>query len=643
MRHLSIDIETYAPADLASVGAYAYAASEGFEVLLLAYAYGDGKARVLDVANGGLPTWMADDLRDPGVVKHAFNASFERVCLSRALCAPGEYLDPAQWRCTMVQAAYWGVPGSLKQVADVLGLDERKDARGRKLIRGFSSPAGDGQPPLFFGDDWEAFKEYCRQDVVVEREVQQALGGPLPAGEQEAYVADQRINDLGAGVDVGLARSASAMSLRAAAGTAAYLKQATGLDNPNSAPQLKGWLNAHGVAVPSIARDVLEDALARGVPADAEPVIRARLDGAKSSVKKFDAAVAATCPDGRIHGCFQFYGAQTGRWAGRIMQLQNLPRGDLHGEDMDRARALVRAGDMGAVEMLYGSVPGVLKSLVRTVIAPTDRSYALAVCDYSAIEARVVAWLAGEEEVLEVFRTTGKIYEATAARMFSVAVEQVDKQLRQRGKVATLALGYGGGVAALERMGALRMGLAADELPALVKAWRRANGRIVGLWREVEGAVRACATGERRVAPVAGGRVVVRREPGCNGVAVTLPSGRALHYRRMRVDDATGELCYNASGKGAGQVVVKTYGGRLVENIVQAVARDLLAAALVRLVREGWRVVAHVHDEVVAEVGRDGAQESLAEMARVMCDAPGWAAGLPLSSDGYVCESYRKE
>lgn len=645
MRHLSLDIETYSSADLASVGAYAYAAAEDFQILLLAYAYDEDEVRVLDVANDGLPAWMADELRDPQVVKHAFNASFERVCLSRVLCPDGDYLDPSQWRCTMVQAAYWGVPGSLRQVADVLGLSERKDARGRKLVKGFSQPMHDGQPPLFCGEDWETFKEYCAQDVVVEREVRRALGGPIPGVEQEAYAADQAVNDRGAGIDLVLAANASRMSEAASAGTVAFLKEATGLANPNSAVQLKAWLNDHGVSVGSVGREVLEDALAAGVPPEAEAVIQARLDSAKSSVKKFDAAVAATCPDGRIHGCFQFYGAQTGRWAGRIMQLQNLPRGDLHGADLDLCRSLVRAGDMGAVEMLYGNVPGALKSLIRTVVTPTDPSLSLVVCDYSAIEARVIAWLAGEEEVLEVFRTTGKIYEATAARMFHVPVEQVDKGLRQRGKVATLALGYGGGTAALERMGALRMGMTPDELPGIVKAWRAANRGITALWHGVEAAATSCATGERRAVAVAGGRVTVRVEPGCNGVAVALPSGRALHYRRMRVEpgERGGQLVYSASGKGAGQVTVKTYGGRLVENIVQAVARDLLAASLVRLEREGARTVAHIHDEVVVEAPRDRLDEAYGEIRRLMCELPPWAEGLPLDADGYTCESYRKE
>lgn len=641
MRHLSLDIETYSPADLASVGAYAYAQSGGFRVLLCAYAWDDGPVEVADVVHGGWPPELVEAVLDPDVVKHAFNASFERVCLSAALLPRGEYIAPESWRCTMVQAAYWGVPGSLKQVADVLGLDERKDARGRRLIRSFSTPAKDGQPPLWFGEDWDLFLEYCRQDVVVEREIQRALGGPIPEAEQEAYAADQRINDRGAGIDVALARQASAMSHRAAEGTVAYLKEATGLENPNSAAQFKGWLNDHGVAVGSVGRQVLEDALAAGVPAEVEPVVRARLDSAKSSVKKFDSALAATCPDGRIHGCFQFYGAQTGRWAGRIMQLQNLPRGDLHGESLDLCRGLVKTGDYEGVEMLFGNVPSALKSLIRTAIAPTDPSLTLVVCDYSAIEARVVAWLAGEEEVLEVFRTTGKIYEATASRMFGVPADSVDKALRQKGKVATLALGYGGGPKALERMGALRMGMSQDELPEIVRAWRRANRGIVRLWRDVERAAQACAEGSRQSANVAR-RLVVRREPACNGVAIELPSGRALHYRRMRFDDEN-ELCYSTSGRGAGQVTVRTYGGRLVENIVQAVARDLLANALVSLERSGYRTVAHIHDEVVVEVPRSAAREAYGKIRETMCDAPEWADGLPLDADGYICDSYRKE
>lgn len=641
MRHLSLDIETYSPADLASVGAYAYSAAEDFQILLLACAYDDEPIEIIDVVNDGLPRWLISDLKDPAVIKHAFNASFERVCLSRMLCTEGKWLDPMQWRCTMVQAAYWGVPGSLRQVSDVLGLPERKDPRGKKLIKQFSQPMADGEPALRFGQDWEDFKAYCVQDVAVEREIQRGLGGPLPDSEQVVYAADQHINDRGAGIDLLLARNAQSMSRRAAAGTAAYLRRATGLDNPNSVPQFKQWLVDHGVRVPSVGRQALEDALAAGVPKDVEPVIQARLDGAKSSVKKFDVAVEAAAADGRIHGCFQFYGAQTGRWAGRLMQLQNLPRGNLHGADLDTACELIRANDMESLEMLYGNVPSSLKSVIRCLIRPQDPDRVLVVCDYSAIEARVIAWLAGEEEVLEVFRTTGKIYEATASRMFHVPMEHIDKALRQRGKVATLALGYGGGTSALERMGALRMGCTPDELPGLVKAWRSANKRIVKLWRDLESAVVDVVEGSRHTVRVAG-RLTVYREPKCNGVAVRLPSGRSLHYRRMRLDPNDG-LIYNVSGKGAGQVVVKTYGGRLTENVVQAVARDLLANALVGLTKTHWPVIAHIHDEVVVEVPRSMADRAYEAIREIMCDTPEWADGLPLNADGYVCESYRKE
>ncbi len=641
MRHVSLDIETYSAADLSAVGTYRYSEDPSFEVLLLAYAVGEGPVRVVDVVRDGLPGHVADMLVDPGTVKHAFNASFERVCLSRLLLPPGAFLDPAQWACTMVQAAYWGVPGSLKQVAEVLGLSERKDAAGKRLIRTFSLPEADGEARAREGEDWEAFKAYCAQDVAVEREVQRAVAGELPARERGAWAADQRINDRGAGIDGELARAARRMSVEGARRTAAYLARATGLDNPGSVAQLKGWLAQHGCPVASVGREALEAALARGgMPEATEAVVRARLASARSSVKKYDAAVEAACADGRLRGCFQFYGAQTGRWAGRLMQLQNLPRGDLRGDALDDARALVRAGDAEAVDLLYGNVPDVLKSLVRTVVMPPPGRL-LAVADYSAIEARVIAWLAGEEAVLEVFRTTGRIYEAIAARMFGVPVEAVDKAMRQRGKVATLALGYGGGTAALERMGALRMGLAEDELPGLVRAWRGANRRIVGLWREVEAAARACAHGERAAVPVASGRVTVRHEPAVRGLAIDLPSGRALHYRRARADGDG--LTYLLSGRGAGVVQVRTYGGRLVENVVQAVARDLLACALVRLDAAGERVVAHVHDEIVAEVAREEAEQGLARLRRAMCAAPDWADGLPLAADGYLCENYRKD
>lgn len=641
MRHLSIDIETRSSADLPSVGAYKYASAPDFRVLLFGYSWDGEPARVLDLTREELPLELYDALEDPNVVKHAFNAGFERVCLSRMLELPeGTYLDPAQWRCTMVQAAYWGAGGSLKQVGSFLGVDLRKDAAGTRLINKFSKAAG--KPVAFEGEDWERFKAYCARDVDCEAEIAETLPGPIPDREQELYVLDQMINDRGVGVDARLAAAACAMSEADAAGARERLADLTGLANPNSPAQLLSWLKGQGCPIDSCGREALEAEAAReGCDPLAREAIGLRLASAKSSVKKYAVARDAAGSDGRLRGCFQFYGAATGRWAGRLMQLQNLPRGDLRGEELDLARALVREGDSEAVRMLYGGVQDVLKSLVRTALVPRE-GRVFAVSDFSAIEARVLAWLAGERWALDVFAGDGKVYEATASRMFGVPASAVTKELRQRGKVATLALGYQGGPKALERMGALSMGIPAEELPKMVRMWRNANKRIKALWAEAEAAARGALEGEGP-ARIACGRVLVRRDPAIGGLAIDLPGGRSLHYRRASVDPCDGSLSYMACGKGAGALKVETYGGRLVENVTQAVARDVLAEAMARLDGRGYPIVAHVHDEVVVEVPEAAAGEDLAEINRLMAVAPGWAEGLPLAAEGYTCRSYRKE
>lgn len=642
-RHLSIDIETRSSADLPSVGVYKYASAPDFRVLLFGYSWDGEPARVIDLTREELPLELYDALEDPDVIKHAFNANFERVCLSRIPefdLPEGTYLDPAQWRCTMVQAAYWGVQGSLKQVASFLGVDAQKDAAGTRLINKFSKATA--KPVAFEGEDWERFKSYCARDVDCEVEIAGTLPGPIPDREQELYVLDQTVNDRGVGVDARLAAAACAMSEAAAATSTARLEALTGLANPNSTAQLLGWLQGRGCPIESVGRDVLQAEFDRaGCDPLARKVIGLRLSSAKSSVKKYAVARDATGSDGRLRGCFQFYGAATGRWAGRLMQLQNLPRGHLSGDALDDARAFVRAGDAEAVEMLYGDVQDVLKSLVRTVLVPRE-GRVFAVSDFSAIEARVLAWLAGERWALDVFAGDGKVYEAAASRMFGVPVSQVAKELRQRGKVATLALGYQGGPKALERMGALAMGIPAEELPKMVRMWRNANKRIKALWGEAEEAARRALDGEgpQRFAR---GACRARRDASIGGLAVDLASGRSLHYRGAAVDPSDGRLSYLACGKGAAALKVDTYGGRLVENATQAIARDLLAEAMERLEAEGFGIVAHVHDEVVVEVPREGAEGRSEKINELMAAAPPWAKGLPLSAAGYVCESYRKE
>lgn len=942
MRTLSIDIETYSPADLPSVGVYRYAAAPGFQVLLFAYAFDDEAVAVVDTTREELPDEVLFALMDPNVEKHAFNASFERVCLSRYVGLPeGQYLDPAQWRCTMVQAAYYGAIGGLANVARFLKVPVEKDAAGTRLINKFSKPQK--KPPAREGEDWERFMSYCVRDVEVERAIATDFPGPLPEEEQAVYVADQRINDRGVRIDRTLAAAACDMAEADAHTAKRRLAEVTGLANPNSVGQLLGWLQGRGCAIENCARATLEAELARpDLDADAREAIELRLGSAKASVKKYIVARDAPGTDDRLRGSFMFYGAATGRWcltgdhevltcngwvpldswrggeiavwnadtetvsfqssralrfeyegpmveieskrvsqlstpdhkmavwddtrgwtartvrnmrarekvpytgyrrvqtapdplelrilvmtqadghytregalrfrfkrerkierckhllrragmthicqsnkdgsvsisirachlpaylrffrdktfgwwilnedlevffeelelwdgsrssdnsmqyvttnrhnaeivqtfahlsgrasciavkhrdtedwstaycvnvwhrpgnrnelrsarkeipfsgmvycaetptgfflvrrnrkiwvtgnSGRLMQLQNLPRGSLSGEDLDAARALVRQGDAEAVRLLYGDVQGVLKSLVRTTLVPED-GHLFAVADYSAIEARVLAWLAGEEWVLEVFRGDGKVYEATASRMFGVPIEQVDKALRAKGKVATLALGYQGGPAALERMGALEAGIPKDELPKIVRMWRNANPRIKGLWPRVEQAARDALLG-RGPSRVCMGRVRVRKAPEVRGFAIELPSGRELFYRNAKVRDEDLHITYEVCSKGAGVQTVETYGGRLVENITQAVARDLLAASLERVEGRGYRPVAHVHDEVVCEVPEADAEACLDGIRNAMCVAPAWAEKLPLDADGYMCQNYRKE
>lgn len=641
-RHLSIDIETRSSADLPSVGVYKYAAAPDFRVLLFGYSWDGEPARVIDLTREELPLELYDALEDPDVVKHAFNAGFERVCLSRLPgfdLPEGVYLDPAQWRCTMVQAAYWGVQGSLKRVGSFLDVDLQKDAAGTRLINKFSKAAA--KPVAFEGEDWERFVAYCARDVDCEMEIAAKLPGPIPEREQRLYVLDQTINDRGVGVDARLAAAACAMSEADAARSKERLASLTGLANPNSPAQLLGWLKERGCPIESCGREVLEAEAAReGCDPVAHEAVELRLAAAKSSVKKYAVARDAAGTDGRLRGCFQFYGAATGRWAGRLMQLQNLPRGDLHGGALDAAREIAREGDAEALELIFGGIPDTLKSLVRTVLVPKE-GCVFAVSDFSAIEARVLAWLAGERWALEVFAGDGKVYEATASRMFGVPVSEVSKELRQRGKVATLALGYQGGPKALERMGALKEGIRPEELPKMVRMWRNANKRIKALWGDAEKAAYAALSGEgpQRFAR---GAARARRDPAIGGLAIDLISGRTLCYRRARADEHDGRLRYCACGKGAGALEVETYGGRIVENVTQAVARDLLAAAMERLEDAGYAIVAHVHDEVVVEVPREGADAHLERISALMAVPPAWAKGLPLKADGYTCKNYRK-
>ena len=525
-------------------------------------------------------------------------------------------------------------------MANFLKIPVKKDAAGTRLINKFSKLQA--KPPAREGADWNRFVSYCKRDVEVERAIAQTMPRALPDSEQWSYITDQIINDRGVRIDRELATIACDMSATDEREAKRRMADITGLANPNSTSQLLGWLQGRGLIIDSCARGVLEEAL--GDP-DLDPcareVIELRLASAKASVKKYIVARDAPGADDRLRGSFMFYGAATGRWAGRLMQLQNMPRGSLSGAALDDARQLVKDGDVDMIRAIYGDVPSVLKSLVRTTLIPKP-DHIFAVADYSAIEARVLAWLAGEEWALDVFRGDGRVYEATASRMFGVPIEKVDKQLRARGKVATLALGYQGGPAALERMGALEAGIPKDELPKIVRMWRNANKRIKGLWPRVEQAVRDALEG-RGSSRVCMNKVRVRRAPEVHGFALELPSKRELFYRNAKVRAEDLHITYEVCSKGAGAQTIETYGGRLVENITQAVARDLLSEALIRLSDHYHEPVAHVHDEVICEAPAEAGERYLKGMIACMTEPPGWAQDLPLAADGYLCDNYRKE
>ena len=644
-RILEMDIETFSDVDLIKCGVYAYADSPAFEVLLFAYSFDGGETRVIDLAQGEeLPGEVAEAVFDGSVVKTAFNANFERTCLSKYF---GRYLPPDSWHCSAVQAAVLALPRSLEDVGAVLGLDERKMKEGKELIRYFCVPckptkANGGRRrnlPCHAPEKWEVFKRYCRRDVDVEKAIRRKLGKfPIPEGEMEAYRLDQRINDRGVLVDMGLVRQAVRCERlhKGVATERAY--ELTGLENPNSVAQLKGWLGENGVEAESLSKKAVTEMIGES-DGEVEELLRLRLLMAKTSVKKYEAMERSVCSDGRVHGLLQFYGAnRTGRWAGRLVQVQNLPQN--HIEDLELARRLVREGRFEDVEMLYDSTPNVLSELIRTAFVP-EPGCRFVVADFSAIEARVLAWLAGETWRLEVFSSHGKIYEASAAAMFHVPVEEVTKgsPLRQKGKIAELGLGYGGAAGALVSMGALDMGLSEDDLPPLVAAWRRANPHITQFWWDVDKAAVEAVT--KRTGTRAG-RIGFEYRSGI--LFVMLPSGRKLAYvkPRMAVNKFGREgLTYEGILENKKWGRIETYGPKLVENIVQGTARDLLAEAMLRVEKRGYPIVMHCHDEIIAEVPEG--MGSVEEMCEVMAVRPSWAEGLPLRADGYECPFYQKQ
>ena len=644
MQTLSIDLETYSDQPLAKTGVYRYVESPDFEILLFAYSVDGGSVQQIDLACGEkIPPAILAALEDDKVIKWAFNANFERICLSRFLGYPtGDYLEPDSWRCSMVWAAYMGLPLSLEGAGAVLGLEKQKLAEGKDLIKYFCQPCAPTKSnglrtrnlPKHAPDKWLTFKKYNIRDVETEMSIQaRLLKYPVPDSVWEEYRLDQEINDRGVGLDMELVRQAIQMDGRSELTQA--MKELTSLDNPNSVQQMKQWLADNGVETDTLGKKAVAELL-KTAPQQLQKVLTLRQQLAKSSVKKYQAMETAVCADGRARGMFQFYGAnRTGRWAGRIIQMQNLPQNHL--DDLSEARGLVRAGGFDALEMLYEDVPDTLSQLIRTAFVPQeDRKFIVA--DFSAIEARVIAWLAGEKWRQDVFAQGKDIYCASASQMFGVPVEKhgVNGHLRQKGKIAELALGYGGSVGALKAMGALEMGLQEDELPALVSAWRQANPKIVQFWWAVDHAVMDAVT--RKTTTKTHGIIFSAR----NGMLfITLPSGRSLAYVKPKIgENRFGGDCITYEGVGGTKKWerIDSYGPKFVENIVQATSRDILCYAMQTL--RCCSIVMHIHDEVVIEADR---RMSLQAVCDQMGRTPPWAKGLQLRADGYETDFYKKD
>ena len=646
MQTLSIDLETYSDQPLAKTGVYRYVESSDFEILLFAYSVDGGSVQQIDLACGEkIPSEILCALEDDKVTKWAFNANFERICLSRFLGYPtGDYLEPDSWKCSMVWAAYMGLPLSLEGVGAVLGLEKQKLTEGKDLIKYFCQPCAptktNGQRtrnlPEHAPDKWLAFKRYNVRDVETEMSIQARLSKyPVPDGVWEEYHLDQEINDRGVGLDMKLVRQAIQMDGRSRSELTQAMKELTSLDNPNSVQQMKQWLADNGVETDTLGKKAVAELL-KTAPPQLQKVLTLRQQLAKSSVKKYQAMEIAVCADGGARGMFQFYGAnRTGRWAGRIIQMQNLPQNHL--DDLSEARGLVRAGDFDALEMLYEDVPDTLSQLIRTAFVP-QKNRKFIVADFSAIEARVIAWLAGEKWRQDVFAEGKDIYCASASQMFGVPVEKhgVNGHLRQKGKIAELALGYGGSVGALKAMGALEMGLSEDELPALVSAWRQANPKIVQFWWAVDRAVMDAVT--RKTTTKTHGIVFSAR----NGMLfITLPSGRNLAYVKPKIGtNKFGGDCITYEGVGGTKKWERldSYGPKFVENIVQATSRDILCYAMQTL--RYCSIVMHIHDEVVIEADR---RMSLQAVCDQMGRTPPWANGLQLRADGYETDFYKKD
>lgn len=649
MKKLSCDIETFSDVDLIRCGVYKYADSPDFEMLLFAYAADDGDVHIIDIAGGEeLPEKIIQAIKSDTVVKTAYNAQFERVCLSRYLKLPeGEYLNPQSWYCTAVQAAELALPLSLADVGSVLGLERQKMTEGKELIKYFCVPCKPTKSngnrtrnrPCHDINKWETFKKYCMRDVDVERQIADKLKMyPIRDEEHRLYVLDQIINDRGVLVDSELAEQAVKLN---SIQTTVAVEQAymiTGLENPNSVTQLKQWLKENGVEIESLSKKAVKS-LADETDGDVSEMLKLRLLMAKTSVKKYEAVIRSVCSDNRVHGMMRFCGAnRTGRWSGNILQPQNLPQNHL--PDLTLARDIVKDGDFEMLDMMFGNVPNVLSDLIRTILIPKP-NHRFIVADFSAIEARVLAWIAGEQWRIDTFKNGGDIYCASASKMFKVPVEKhgVNGELRQKGKISELACGYGGSVGALKNMGAVEMGVQENELQGLINDWRNANPHIVRFWYEVGNAAMK-AIKEKTTVPL--GKLVFAYERGI--LFIRLPSGRRLSYIKPRIGTnrfGGDSITYMGINSAKKWDRLETFGGKLTENIVQGTARDLLANALINAANAGYDTVFHVHDEIICEV--PNGYGSVDELCRLMCIKTDWADGLPLNADGFECEYYKKE
>lgn len=648
MREIGIDIETYSSNDLKSCGVYKYVEAPDFTILLFAYSVDRGPVTCCDFAQGEtLPENVVEALRDPGVVKTAFNAAFERVCISHYFGWP--LMDPAQWRCTMVRAARMGLPLSLGQCGEVLRLADGKMKEGAALIRYFSVPnRGKRHLPADAPDRWEVFKKYCIRDVEVEQAILAKVRRlETPAFDEELYTVDQRINDRGVMIDAQMVANAARFDDDYKAELLKEAQQISGMENPNSPAQIKQYIHqATGLPIQSLNKKDLDD-IEKQLKYWPKPrrVLEIRREMGKTSNKKYPAMLQCVCQDGRIHGLLQFCGAaRTGRWAGRLVQIQNLPQNHL--QDLDYARQLVKAGDLADFELNYSNPTQVLSELIRTAfIAKPGCTFH--VCDFSAIEARVIAWIAGENWVLDVFRKGGDIYCATASQMFGVPVEKhgANAELRQKGKIAVLALGYGGGIGALENMGGSKMGLTEREEKEIIQKWRDANPRIVKFWATVEAAaMKALKTGESTT--IHRGIEVAKR---WGMLTITLPSGRIVCYPRARIGTEYGD-----SWRGDHEIIeyeglnqttkkweaIRTYGGKLTENIVQSVARDILGIVILRAEAAGLKIVFHIHDEIVVEAEPG---QTLEDVTAIFSQPIDWCKDLPLKGAGYTTPYYLKD